>query len=91
VSAMKMPIPSSSLAILMHSIPFTCVVDFFHFAGGGLRDAGWNGEHLIHHNFLAILPGLPPITTCCFLASDLLPVLAPLPWKQVNGHKNRGS
>ncbi|HET8770463.1 MAG TPA: alpha/beta hydrolase [Gemmatimonadaceae bacterium] len=33
------------------------VVDFYHRLGGGLRDAGWMGEHM-STNRLAILPGL---------------------------------
>jgi hypothetical protein len=33
------------------------MVEFYHLLGGGLRDAGWNREHM-SPNRLAILPGL---------------------------------
>jgi pimeloyl-ACP methyl ester carboxylesterase len=33
------------------------IVEFYHLLGGGLRDAGWQREHM-SQNRLAILPGL---------------------------------
>src|SRR5260370_30226581 len=43
--------------------------------GGGLKDAGWNGEHLVASQ-LAILPGATHYNIH-FRADLLLPVLAP--------------
>src|SRR3984893_5188844 len=50
-------------------------VPCFTLFGGGLKDAGWNGEHLISSQ-LAILPGATHYNIV-FRADLLLPVLAP--------------
>jgi pimeloyl-ACP methyl ester carboxylesterase len=57
------------------SFPPSHAVEFFTLLGGGLRDAGWNGEHLIPSQ-LAILPGATHYNVV-FRADLLLPVLAP--------------
>lgn len=56
-------------------LPPSHAVEFFTLFGGGLRDAGWNGEHLIPSQ-LAILPGLTHYNIV-FRADLLLPVLSP--------------
>ena len=58
-----------SRVAMSHLIPkFTLI-------GGGLKDAGWNGEHLIPSQ-LAILPGATHYNIV-FRADLLLPVLSP--------------
>ncbi len=71
VSAMKIP----TLIIVGDSdgLPPSHAVAFFTLLGGGLKDAGWNGEHLIASQ-LAILPGATHYNIV-FLADLLLPVL----------------
>jgi len=56
-------------------LPPSHAVEFFTLLGGGLRDAGWNGEHLVPSQ-LAILPGATHYNIT-FRADLLLPVLAP--------------
>jgi pimeloyl-ACP methyl ester carboxylesterase len=56
-------------------LPPSHAVAFFTLLGGGLKDAGWNGEHLIPSQ-LAILPGATHYNIV-FRADLLLPVLAP--------------
>jgi hypothetical protein len=50
-------------------------VDFFILLGGGLKDAGWNGENLVPSQ-LAILPSATHYNIV-FRADLLLPVLSP--------------
>jgi pimeloyl-ACP methyl ester carboxylesterase len=73
VSALRMP----TLLIVGDSdgLPPAHAVAFFTLLGGGLRDAGWNGEYLIPSQ-LAILPGATHYNIV-FLADLLLPVLLP--------------
>jgi len=56
-------------------LPPAHAVEFFTLLGGGLQDAGWNGEHVIPSQ-LAILPGATHYNIV-FRADLLLPVLAP--------------
>jgi pimeloyl-ACP methyl ester carboxylesterase len=56
-------------------LPPSHAVAFFNLFGGGLKDAGWNGEHLIPSQ-LAILPGATHYNIV-FRADLLLPVLSP--------------
>ncbi len=56
-------------------LPPSHAVEFFTLLGGGLKDAGWNGQHLIPSQ-LAILPGATHYTIV-LRADLLLPVLAP--------------
>ncbi len=56
-------------------LPPSHAVEFFTLLGGGLRDAGWNGEHLIPSQ-LAVLPGATHYNIV-YRADLLLPVLAP--------------
>src|SRR5690348_2503758 len=56
-------------------LPPSHAVEFFNLLGGGLKDAGWNGEHLIPSQ-LAILPGATHYNIV-FRADLLLPVLSP--------------
>ncbi len=56
-------------------LPPAHAVEFFTLLGGGLQDAGWNGEHLIPSQ-LAILPGATHYNML-FQTDLLLPVLAP--------------
>jgi pimeloyl-ACP methyl ester carboxylesterase len=64
-------------------LPPSHAVEFFNLIGGGLKDAGWNGENLIPSQ-LAILPGATHYNI--FSRADLLlPVLSPfLDSKQAN-------
>jgi pimeloyl-ACP methyl ester carboxylesterase len=73
VSAMKTP----TLLISGDSdgLPPAHAVEFFTLLGGGLRDAGWDGAHLIPSQ-LAILPGATHYNIV-FLPDLLLPVLSP--------------
>jgi pimeloyl-ACP methyl ester carboxylesterase len=56
------------------SFPSTHAAEFFNLLGGGLKDAGWNGENLIPSQ-LAILPGTTHYNII-FRPDVLLPVLA---------------
>ena len=56
-------------------LPPSHAVAFFTLLGGGLKDAGWNGEHLIPSQ-LAILPDATHYNIT-FRTDFLLPVLAP--------------
>jgi pimeloyl-ACP methyl ester carboxylesterase len=56
-------------------LPPSHAVAFFNLLGGGLKDAGWDGEHLVPSQ-LAILPGATHYNIN-FRADLLLPVLAP--------------
>ena len=73
VTALKIPI----LIIVgdADGLPPSHAVAFFTLLGGGLKDAGWNGEHLIPSQ-LAILPGATHYNML-FRADLLLPVLTP--------------
>jgi len=74
--------PLYSFAISNRSFPPSHAVEFFTLLGGGLKDAGWNGENLIPSQ-LAILPGATHYNIV-FQADLLLPVLFPfLDGKQV--------
>ncbi|GCE17191.1 alpha/beta fold hydrolase [Dictyobacter kobayashii] len=57
------------------ALPPTHAVEFFTLLGGGLQDAGWNGENLISSQ-LAILPGTTHYNIV-FRPDLLLPVLTP--------------
>jgi pimeloyl-ACP methyl ester carboxylesterase len=72
VSSMK--IPTLIIAGDADSLPPAHAAEFFSLLGGGLRDAGWNGEHLISSQ-LAILPGATHYNIV-FRPDLLLPVLA---------------
>jgi pimeloyl-ACP methyl ester carboxylesterase len=52
------------------------IVSFYHLLGGGLKDAGWNREHM-SKNRLAILPDLThyEVGTAPILAATVLPFL----------------
>jgi pimeloyl-ACP methyl ester carboxylesterase len=56
-------------------LPPSHAVEFFNLLGGGLKDAGWDGQHLIPSQ-LAILPGATHYNIV-FRPDLLLPVLAP--------------
>jgi pimeloyl-ACP methyl ester carboxylesterase len=80
VSAMRTP--TLIIAGDSDSIPPSHAAEFFHLLGGGLKDAGWNGENLIPSQ-LAILPGTTHYNIV-FRPDLLLPVLSPfLDSKQV--------
>jgi pimeloyl-ACP methyl ester carboxylesterase len=72
VSALRLPI--LIIAGDSDGLPPTHAVEFFKLLGGGLMDAGWNGEHLIPSQ-LAILPGATHYNII-FRADLLLPALA---------------
>ncbi len=73
VSALRTP--TLIIAGDADGLPPSHAVEFFTLLGGGLKDAGWNGEHLIPSQ-LAILPGATHYNIV-FRADLLLPVLAP--------------
>jgi pimeloyl-ACP methyl ester carboxylesterase len=73
VTALKTP--TLIIAGDADGLPPSHAVAFFNLLGGGLQDAGWNGEHLIASQ-LAILPGTTHYNIT-FRADLLLPVLAP--------------
>src|SRR5207248_3419335 len=73
VSAMR--IPTLIIAGDADGLPPSHAVAFFALFGGGLKDAGWNGEHLIPSQ-LAILPGATHYNIV-FRADLVLPVLSP--------------
>ncbi len=80
VAALKTP--TLIIAGDSDSLPPSHAVEFFNLLGGGLKDAGWNGENLISSQ-LAILPGTTHYNIV-FRPDLLLPVLAPfLGGKQV--------
>lgn len=67
--------PTLMIAGDADGLPPAHAVEFFKLLGGGLQDAGWNGEHLIPSQ-LAILPGATHYNIL-FRTDLLLPVLAP--------------
>jgi pimeloyl-ACP methyl ester carboxylesterase len=67
-------IPTLIIAGDSDGLPPSHAVEFFKLLGGGLRDAGWNGEHLIPSQ-LAILPGATHYNIV--FRADLLPILSP--------------
>jgi len=73
VSAMK--IPTLIIAGDSDSFPPSQAAEFFSLLGGGMRDAGWQGENLIPSQ-LAILPGATHYNIIDRL-DLLLPVLSP--------------
>ena len=73
VSALKTP--TLIIAGDADGLPPSHAVAFFTLLGGGLKDASWNGEHLIPSQ-LAILPSATHYNII-FRADLLLPVLAP--------------
>ncbi len=73
VSPLSMPV--LIIAGDADGLPPSHAVEFFKLLGGGLRDAGWDGAHLIPSQ-LAILPGATHYNIV-FRADLLLPVLAP--------------
>lgn len=73
VSALRTP--TLIIASDSDALPPSHAVEFFNLFGGGLKDAGWNGENLIPSQ-LAILPGLTHYNII-FRADLLLPVLSP--------------
>lgn len=73
VSAMKAP--TLIIASDSDSFPPAQAAEFFSLLGGGVRDAGWNGENLIPSQ-LAILPGTTHYNIV-FRPDLLLPVLSP--------------
>src|SRR5437588_8403013 len=73
VSALRAP--TLIIAGDSDGLPPSHAVEFFTLLGSGLKDAGWNGEHLIPSQ-LAILPGATHYTIV-FRADLLLPVLSP--------------
>jgi pimeloyl-ACP methyl ester carboxylesterase len=68
-------IPTLIIAGDSDGLPPSHAVEFFNLLGGGLKDAGWNGEHLIPSQ-LAILPGATHYNIV-FRADLVLPVLSP--------------
>jgi pimeloyl-ACP methyl ester carboxylesterase len=60
------------------------IVKFYQLLGGGLKDAGWNGEHM-SQNRLAILPGLTHYDI--FLAPELSQTVLPF----LNGESGKKS
>ena len=72
VAALRMPV------LIAHadadSIPPAHAAEFFGLLGGGVRDAGWNGEHA-PKSWLAILPGTTHYNA---LMSPYLPLMAQL-------------
>jgi pimeloyl-ACP methyl ester carboxylesterase len=73
VSALRTP--TLIIAGDSDGLPPSHAVEFFNLLGGGLKDAGWNGENLIPSQ-LAILPGATHYNIV-FRADLLLPVLSP--------------
>ncbi|HEY5001648.1 MAG TPA: alpha/beta hydrolase, partial [Ktedonobacteraceae bacterium] len=73
VSALR--IPTLIIAGDADGLPPSHAVAFFTLLGGGMKDAGWNGEHLIPSQ-LAILPGATHYNML-FRTDLLFPVLAP--------------
>ncbi len=74
-TGMALRTPTLIIAGDSDSFPPSHAVEFFNLLGGGLKDAGWNGEHLIPSQ-LAILPGATHYNI--FSRADLLlPVLSP--------------
>jgi pimeloyl-ACP methyl ester carboxylesterase len=73
VSALKSP--TLIVAGDSDGLPPSHAVAFFTLLGGGLKDAGWNGEHLVPSQ-LAILPGATHYNIQ-LRADLLLPVLVP--------------
>jgi pimeloyl-ACP methyl ester carboxylesterase len=73
ISALKAP--TLIIAGDSDSFPPAHAAEFFSLLGGGLQDAGWNGEHLLPSQ-LAIFPGATHYNMCD-RADLLLPVLAP--------------
>jgi pimeloyl-ACP methyl ester carboxylesterase len=73
VAALK--IPMLMIAGDADSFPPSHAVEFFALLGGGKRDAGWSGEHLLPSQ-LAILPGATHYNIV-FRTDLLLPVLTP--------------
>lgn len=73
VSALKCPI--LIIAGDADGLPPSHAVEFFKLLGGGLRDAGWDGAHLISSQ-LAILPGATHYNIVMH-ADLLLPVMLP--------------
>src|SRR5947209_12114160 len=73
VSALR--IPTLIIAGDADGLPPSHAVAFFNLLVGGLRDAGWNGEHLIPSQ-LAILPAATHYNISS-RADLLLPVLSP--------------
>src|SRR6266702_4218789 len=73
VSALRTP--TLIIAGDADGLPPSHAVAFFTLFGGGLKDAGWNGEHLISSQ-LAILPGATHYNIES-RADLLLPVLSP--------------
>lgn len=71
VSALRTP--TLVIAGDSDSLPPSHAVAFFNLLGGGLKDAGWTGEHLSSSQ-LAILPGITHYNSI-FRADLLLPVL----------------
>jgi pimeloyl-ACP methyl ester carboxylesterase len=72
VSALRMP--TLIIAGDADGLPPSHAVEFFNLLGGGLRDAGWNGEHLVPSQ-LAILPGATHYNIVV-RADLLLPILS---------------
>lgn len=70
-----LPMPTLIVAGDADSFPPSHAAEFFTLLGGGAKDAGWNGEHLIPSQ-LAILPGTTHYTSA-FRTDVLLPVLLP--------------
>lgn len=73
VSALR--IPTLIIAGDSDTLPPSHAAEFFALLGGGLKDAGWNGEKLIPSQ-LAILPGATHYNII-FRTDLLLPVLSP--------------
>jgi pimeloyl-ACP methyl ester carboxylesterase len=72
VSALR--VPTLIIAGDADGLPPSHAVEFFALLGGGLKDAGWTGEHMISSQ-LAILPGATHYNIN-YRADLLLPVLA---------------
>jgi pimeloyl-ACP methyl ester carboxylesterase len=68
-------IPALIIAGDSDGLPPSHAAEFYRLLGGGLRDAGWNGEHLISSQ-LAILPGATHYNIV-FRADLLPPVIIP--------------
>ncbi|BCL78024.1 alpha/beta hydrolase [Ktedonobacteria bacterium brp13] len=73
VSALR--VPTLIIAGDADGLPPSHAVEFFSLFGGGAKDAGWDGAHLISSQ-LAILPGATHYNIV-FRADLLLPVLYP--------------
>jgi pimeloyl-ACP methyl ester carboxylesterase len=73
VSALRTP--TLIIAGDADGLPPSHAVAFFNLLGGGLKDAGWDGEHLIPSQ-LAVLPGATHYNIV-YRADLLLPVLSP--------------